>query len=112
MLITHDANRLLRWFDIFMTKLLATIGVLFAFSFSPAIALEDFRNWTNKDSNSIEAKFIKFKGDKIERRKDGFTFTLEPKTLSKVDHDYLKQLEKHKDSAGRVWNKGSYQQNL
>ena len=42
-LITHDANRLLRWFDIFMTKLLATIGVLFAFSFLPAIALEDFR---------------------------------------------------------------------
>ena len=32
--------------------------------------------------------------------------------LSKVDHDYLKQLEKHKDSAGRVWNKGSYQQKL
>ena len=96
-----------------MTKLFTTIGVLLAFSFSPAMALEDFRNWTNKDGNSIEAKFIKFKGDKIEiRRKDGFTFTLDPLNLSKVDHDYLKQLEKHKDSAGRVWNKGSYQQKL
>ena len=96
-----------------MTKLFTTIGVLFGFSFSTAMALEDFRNWTNKDGNSIEAKFIKFKGDKIEiRRKDGFTFTLDPLNLSKVDHDYLKQLEKHKDSAGRVWNKGSYQQKL
>jgi len=100
-------------FDIIVKKLLTTIGVLFALFASPAIALEDFRNWSNKDGNSIEAKFIKFKEEKIEiRRRDGFTFTLDPSTLSQEDQDYLKELEKHKDSAGRVWNKGSYLQEL
>ena len=91
-----------------MTKLLTTIGVLFGLSFSAAMALEDFRNWTNKDGNSIEAKFIKFKGDKIEiRRKDGFTFTLDPLTLSKEDQEYLTELRKRTDSRGMLWTKAT-----
>ena len=74
--------------------------------FSPAIALEDFRNWTNKEGNSIEAKFIKFKGDKIEiRRKDGFTFTLDPLTLSQIDQEHLAELKKRTDSSGKLWTK-------
>ena len=77
------------------------------------IPLEGFRFWTNRLGRTIEAKFIKFKDAKIEiRRKDGFTFTLNPSTLSQEDQDYLKELEKHRDQTGRVWHKGNYQQEL
>lgn len=76
-------------------------------------AIEEFRKWTNNDGNSIEAKFVKFKDDNIEiRRRDGFTFTLEPKTLSEVDQNYLAKLIKHKDASGRVWHRGNYEHAL
>jgi hypothetical protein len=72
-----------------------------------------FRFWTNKSGIQIEAKFIKFNDKKILiRRKDGFTFTLNPSTLSQSDLDYLKGLEKHRDQTGRLWHKGNYQQEL
>ena len=72
-----------------------------------------FRFWTNKSGSQIEAKFIKFNEKKIViRRKDGFTFTLNPSTLSQSDLDYLKGLEKHRDQTGRLWHKGNYQQEL
>ena len=96
-----------------MKRLLTIFCVTSILFFSDIKAVEEFRSWTNKDGNSIEAKFIKFKEEQIEiRRRDGFTFTLDPSTLSQDDQDYLAELEKHKDSAGRVWNKGSYQQKL
>ena len=96
-----------------MKRLLTTFCVTSILFFSDIKAVEEFRSWTNKDGNSIEAKFIKFKEEKIEiRRRDGFTFTLDPSTLSQDDQDYLAELEKHKDSAGRVWHKGSYLQEL
>jgi hypothetical protein len=60
-------------------KKLITVLFLSLLSAFSVLADQDFRNWTNKDGNSIEAKFIKFKDAKIEiRRKDGFTFTLDP----------------------------------
>jgi hypothetical protein len=72
-----------------------------------------FRIWTNKSGRQIEAKFIKFNDKKILiRRKDGFTFTLNPSTLSQTDLDYLQRLEKHRDQTGRLWHKGNYQQEL
>ena len=96
-----------------MKRLLTTFCMTSILFFSDIKAVEEFRSWTNKDGNSIEAKFIKFKEEQIEiRRRDGFTFTLDPSTLSQDDQDYLAELEKHKDSAGRVWNKGSYLQEL
>ena len=96
-----------------MKRLLTIFCVTSILFFSDIKAVEEFRSWTNKDGNSIEAKFIKFKEEQIEiRRRDGFTFTLDPSTLSQDDQDYLAELEKHKDSAGRVWHKGSYQQEL
>lgn len=94
-------------------KKLITVFFLILLSAFSVLADQEFRNWTNKDGNSIEAKFIKFKDAKIEiRRKDGFTFTLDPSTLSQEDQDYLKELEKHRDQTGRVWHKGNYQQVL
>ena len=71
--ITRDANKLLRWFSI-MKRLLTTFCMTSILFFSDIKAVEDFRSWTNKDGNSIEAKFIKFKEEQIEiRRRDGFT---------------------------------------
>jgi hypothetical protein len=94
-------------------KKLITVLFLSLLSAFSVLADKDFRNWTNKDGNSIEAKFIKFKDEKIEiRRKDGFTFTLEPKTLSEVDQNYLEQLIKHRDASGRVWHRGNYEHAL
>jgi hypothetical protein len=99
--------------DMKRKKKLITVLFLSLLSAFSVLADQDFRNWTNKDGNSIEAKFIKFKDAKIEiRRKDGFTFTLDPSTLSQEDQDYLKELEKHRDQTGRVWHKGNYQQVL
>ena len=96
-----------------MNKLPTLILLSLFLFFIQTEAIEDFRKWTNNDGSSIEAKFIKFKGDKIEiRRKDGFTFTLEPKTLSEVDQNYLEQLIKHRDASGRVWHRGNYEHAL
>ena len=89
-------------------KKLITVLFLSLLSSFSVLADQDFRNWTNKDGNSIEAKFIKFKDAKIEiRRKDGFTFTLDPSTLSQEDQDYLKELKKRTDSRGMLWTKAS-----
>jgi hypothetical protein len=96
-----------------MNKLPTLILLSLFLSLIQTEAIEEFRKWTNNDGNSIEAKFVKFKGDKIEiRRKDGFTFTLEPKTLSEVDQNYLEQLIKHRDASGRVWHRGNYEHAL
>ena len=91
-----------------MKKKLITVLFLSLLSAFSVLADQEFRNWTNKDGNSIEAKFIKFKDAKIEiRRKDGFTFTLDPSTLSQEDQDYLTELKKRTDSRGMLWTKAS-----
>ena len=46
---------------------------------------QEYRNWTNMEGKSIEAKFIKFTKEKFEiRRKDGRTFTMTSDMLTKV----------------------------
>ena len=96
-----------------MNKLLTLTLLSLFLSFIQSEAIEEFRKWTNNDGNSIEAKFVKFKDDNIEiRRRDGFTFTLEPKTLSEADQNYLTKLLKRKDTSGRVWHRGNYEHAL
>jgi hypothetical protein len=86
---------------------------LFIFPILSIFGDQDYREWTNNDGNSIEAKFVKFKDDKIEiRRRDGYTFTFDPKTLSESDMKYLAELIKHRDASGRVWHRGNYEHAL
>ena len=51
--------------------------ILLFLPFLCALADQEYRNWTNKQGKSIEARFIKFTKEKFEiRRKDGRTFTM------------------------------------
>jgi len=56
-------------------------------------AKEPIRTWTNTDGQTIEARFIDEKMDKVRiRRTDGRVFNIPLDTLSEVDQKYVKSL--------------------
>ena len=50
---------------------------------------QEYRNWTNKEGKSIDAKFIKFTKDEFEiRRKNDITFTMTSDMLQEEDQKH------------------------
>jgi hypothetical protein len=82
--------------------------ILLVLPFLFASGEQEYRNWTNKEGKSIEAKFIKFTKHKFEiRRKDGRTFTMTSDMLSEEDQKLLEELRERADSRGYLWDASS-----
>jgi hypothetical protein len=82
--------------------------ILLFLPFLCALADQEYRNWTNNEGKSIEARFIKFTKDKFEiRRKDGRSFTMTSDMLSEEDQKFLEELRKRADSRGYIWDASS-----
>lgn len=72
------------------------------------LGAENFRKWASKDGRIIDAKFIKFFGEKVEiQRKDGRSFKIDKSAFSENDIEYLDDLLKRTDSRGYLWDDSS-----
>jgi hypothetical protein len=76
-------------------------------------AEEEVRTWTDLKGRTMEARFIKFTGDKmVIKRADGRSFTVMPDLFSEVDRKYVEEMRGKVGADGKPWGKSSVIQAL
>jgi hypothetical protein len=85
------------------------LAPLFLLSFGFVLSAEEaIRTWTDLKGRTMEARFIRFTGDKmVIKRADGRSFTVMPDLFSEVDRKYVEEMRGKVGADGKPWDKSS-----